>query len=127
MLSICSSEKQVLYVELKLPPNGDPSAAPTAAPPRRTLGARGRPRLPKHFSTTKEALEKLRPLHSLPGVILEFRRISAAVAKVVFPLQKEKVHHTRLDMDRVYTVYQTHTATGTVCFRPSPLLLHSVP
>nr|XP_054753461.1 DNA polymerase theta-like [Lytechinus pictus] len=106
---------QVLYTELKLPPNGDPSSISiTAAPARRTLGARGRPRLAKHFSTSKEALEKLKPLHPLPAIILEFRRISAAVAKVVFPLQKEKVHNSRLDMDRVFTVYQTHTATGRV-------------
>ncbi|XP_072178198.1 DNA polymerase theta-like [Diadema setosum] len=111
---------QVLYTELKLPPNGDAAAAPLPGPARRTLGARGRPRLAKHFSTSKEALEKLRPLHPLPDVILEFRRISAAVAKVVFPLQKEKVPHERLKMDRVYTVYQTHTATGRVAtFEPN--------
>ncbi|XP_071480044.1 DNA polymerase theta-like [Diadema antillarum] len=111
---------QVLYTELKLPPNGDATAASAPGPPRRTLGARGRPRLAKHFSTSKEALEKLRPLHQLPDVILEFRRISAAVAKVVFPLQKEKVPHERLKMDRVYTVYQTHTATGRVAtFEPN--------
>ncbi|XP_030850352.1 DNA polymerase theta [Strongylocentrotus purpuratus] len=113
---------QVLYTELKLPPNGDPSSLSTsaAAPARRTLGARGRPRLSKHFSTSKDALEKLKPLHPLPALILEFRRISAAVAKVVFPLQKEKVHNGRLDMDRVFTVYQTHTATGRVAtFEPN--------
>lgn len=57
-------------------------------------------------------LEKLRPLHPLPGVILEWRRITNALTKVVFPLQREKKYHTALSMDRIYPIAQTHTATG---------------
>ena len=52
-------------------------------------------------------------MHPLPGVILEWRRITNALTKVVFPLQREKQHHTTLDMDRIYPIAQTHTATGT--------------
>ena len=61
-------------------------------------------------------LEKLRPLHPLPGVILEWRRITNAMTKVVFPLQREKRHHPGLAMDRIHPVAQTHTATGNRCF-----------
>ncbi|XP_061833003.1 DNA polymerase theta isoform X2 [Nerophis lumbriciformis] len=107
---------QVLFLELHLPPNGD-TGAPRS---KKTLGytrrGGGRVRLGKQFSTTKDVLEKLRPLHPLPGVILEWRRITNALTKVVFPLQREKQRHTTLAMDRIYPVAQTHTATGRVSF-----------
>ncbi|XP_037553287.1 DNA polymerase theta [Nematolebias whitei] len=64
---------QVLFLELHLPPNGD-AGGPRS---KKTLGytrrGGGRARLGKHFSTTKDVLEKLRPLHPLPDVILEWR------------------------------------------------------
>ncbi|XP_056266313.1 DNA polymerase theta isoform X3 [Pseudoliparis swirei] len=108
---------QVLFLELHLPPNGDVGGAKS----KKTLGysrrgAAGRVRLGKQFSTTKDVLEKLRPLHLLPGVILEWRRITNALTKVVFPLQREKRYHTTLAMDRIYPIAQTHTATGRVSF-----------
>ncbi|XP_019619912.1 PREDICTED: DNA polymerase theta-like [Branchiostoma belcheri] len=109
---------QVLFLELKLPANGDPSST-THPQPRKTLGtarpSRGRRPL-KHLSTSKDVLEKLRKFHSLPGVILEWRRISNALTKVVFPLQKEKVYNPWLKMDRIYGVCDLHTATGRVTF-----------
>lgn len=52
-------------------------------------------------------------MHPLPGLILEWRRITNALTKVVFPLQREKKYHSALAMDRIYPVSQTHTATGT--------------
>uniref|UniRef100_A0A8D0ATP4 DNA polymerase theta n=1 Tax=Sander lucioperca TaxID=283035 RepID=A0A8D0ATP4_SANLU len=107
---------QVLFLELHLPPNGDVGALKS----KKTLGytrrGGGRVRLGKQFSTTKDVLEKLRPLHPLPGVILEWRRITNALTKVVFPLQREKQYHTTLAMDRIYPIAQTHTATGRVSF-----------
>ncbi|XP_023124971.2 DNA polymerase theta [Amphiprion ocellaris] len=107
---------QVLFLELHLPPNGDVSASKS----KKTLGytrrGGGRIRLGKQFSTTKDVLEKLRPLHPLPGVILEWRRITNALTKVVFPLQREKQYHPSLKMDRIYPTAQTHTATGRVSF-----------
>ncbi|XP_042340201.1 DNA polymerase theta [Plectropomus leopardus] len=107
---------QVLFLELHLPPNGDV----TGSKSKKTLGytrrGGGRVRLGKQFSTTKDVLEKLRPLHPLPGVILEWRRITNALTKVVFPLQREKQYHTALAMDRIYPIAQTHTATGRVSF-----------
>ncbi|XP_022111115.1 DNA polymerase theta-like [Acanthaster planci] len=109
---------QVLYVELRLPPNGDPTQASTTTTTtlRKTLGTRGsRQHLPKHFSTCKVALEKLRPFHPLPGVVLEWRRITAAVSKVVYPLLKELQIDAQLGGERIYASCQTHTATGRVC------------
>ncbi|XP_023274884.1 DNA polymerase theta [Seriola lalandi dorsalis] len=107
---------QVLFLELHLPPNGDVGGSKS----KKTLGytrrGGGRVRLGKQFSTTKDVLEKLCPMHPLPGVILEWRRITNALTKVVFPLQREKQHHPTLAMERIYPIAQTHTATGRVSF-----------
>uniref|UniRef100_A0AAV2LMJ9 DNA polymerase theta n=1 Tax=Knipowitschia caucasica TaxID=637954 RepID=A0AAV2LMJ9_KNICA len=106
---------QVLYFELHLPPNGDIGGSKA----KKTLGygrRGGKVRLGKQFSTTKDVLEKLRPLHPLPGIILEWRRVTNALTKVVFPLQREKRYHSGLAMDRIYPIAQTHTATGRVSF-----------
>ena len=46
-------------------------------------------------------------------MIVEWRRITAAVTKVVFPLQKEKREDRKLGGERIYATCQTHTATGT--------------
>lgn len=64
------------------------------------------------FSPHKDVLEKLKTLHPLPGLILEWRRINNAITKVVFPLQREKRLNSALGMERIYPVSQTHTATG---------------
>ncbi|XP_046723327.1 DNA polymerase theta isoform X2 [Silurus meridionalis] len=109
---------EVLFLELKLPPNGDLNSLKN----KKTLGYTRRAgagacvKLSKQFSTTKDVLEKLKPLHQLPGVILEWRRITNALTKVVFPLQREKCWHPKLEMDRIYSVSQSHTATGRVSF-----------
>ncbi|MCI4386592.1 hypothetical protein PGIGA_G00064270 [Pangasianodon gigas] len=109
---------EVLFLELKLPPNGDLNSLKN----KKTLGytrrggAGARVKLSKQFSTTKDVLEKLKPLHQLPGIILEWRRITNAMTKVVFPLQREKCWHPKLDMHRLYPVSQSHTATGRVSF-----------
>uniref|UniRef100_A0ABM0M9P0 DNA polymerase theta-like n=1 Tax=Saccoglossus kowalevskii TaxID=10224 RepID=A0ABM0M9P0_SACKO len=112
--SLTSTEDiaRVLYIELRLPPNGDPASAQTLQN-KRTLGTtgRGRHRLPKQFSTCKDILEKLKAFHPLPGVILEWRRISSAITKVVYPLQKEKVMCRKLEMNRIYGVCHIYTAT----------------
>jgi len=104
----------VLYIELKLPPSGDPSA-PHAT--NRTLGPRRanpRGRQKQVFSTSKDILEKLKSLHPLPGVLLEWRRITNALSRVVFPFQKEVTLHEGLQMARIHGQCQTHTATGRV-------------
>uniref|UniRef100_A0A673KC66 DNA polymerase theta n=1 Tax=Sinocyclocheilus rhinocerous TaxID=307959 RepID=A0A673KC66_9TELE len=107
---------EVLFLELKLPPNGDLNAPKN----KKTLGytrrAGARIKLSKQFSTTKDVLEKLKTLHQLPSVILEWRRITNALTKVVFPLQREKKWHSLLKMDRIHPISQSHTATGRVSF-----------
>ncbi|XP_076835722.1 DNA polymerase theta isoform X2 [Brachyhypopomus gauderio] len=118
--SITSPEDvaEVLFLELKLPPNGDLNSLKN----KKTLGytrragAGARIKLSKQFSTTKDVLEKLKALHELPGIILEWRRITNALTKVVFPLQREKIWHPKLEMDRIHPVSQSHTATGRVSF-----------
>ncbi|KAL3883562.1 hypothetical protein ACJMK2_029814 [Sinanodonta woodiana] len=102
---------QVLYMELQLPLNGDPNARPARL--LRTIGSR-KDRQKTTFTTSKDVLEKLRPYHPLPGIILEWRRISGALTKVVFPLQKEKIYNSRVGMHRIFGTCQLHTATGRI-------------
>ncbi|CAH6792318.1 DNA polymerase theta [Phodopus roborovskii] len=110
---------QVLFLELKLPPNGEMKMQGS----KKTLGSTRRGnenghklRLGRRFSTSKEVLNKLKALHPLPGLILEWRRISNAITKVVFPLQREKRLNPFLRMERLYPVSQSHTATGRITF-----------
>ncbi|XP_069800792.1 DNA polymerase theta [Dendropsophus ebraccatus] len=110
---------QVLFIELKLPPNGDlrgPGNKKTLGYTRRPVLNGNRFRLSKQFSTNKDVLEKLKPLHPLPGLILEWKRITNAMTKVVYPLQRQKSYCQCLDMERIYPVSQTHTATGRISF-----------
>ena len=97
---------QVLFIELQLP---------TDQQQQKTLGPnrRGKRRI-QHLSTAKDVLEKLKPLHPLPGLILEWRRVSSTVTKTVFPLFKEAVFHTALKSVRIHSTYHIHTATGRV-------------
>uniref|UniRef100_A0A8C4TR75 DNA polymerase theta n=1 Tax=Falco tinnunculus TaxID=100819 RepID=A0A8C4TR75_FALTI len=109
----------VLFLELKLPQSGDvkvPGNKKTLGYTRRASAKGNRVRLSKQFSTTKDVLEKLKTLHPLPGLILEWRRINNAITKVVFPLQREKRLNSALGMERIYPVSQTHTATGRITF-----------
>ncbi|MBN3292061.1 DPOLQ polymerase, partial [Polypterus senegalus] len=110
---------QVLFIELKLPPNGETigqTHKKTLGYTRRTAAGVKPVRLSKQFSTTKDVLQKLKALHPLPGLILEWRRITNALTKVVFPLQREKHMNSILGMERIYSISQTHTATGRVSF-----------
>ncbi|XP_075857948.1 DNA polymerase theta [Microcebus murinus] len=119
--SFTSSEDiaQVLFLELKLPPNGEMKNQGS----KKTLGSTRRGndnghklRLGRQFSTSKDVLNKLKALHPLPGLILEWRRITNAITKVVFPLQREKRLNPFLGMERIYPVSQSHTATGRITF-----------
>ncbi|XP_062369010.1 DNA polymerase theta [Cinclus cinclus] len=110
---------EVLFLELKLPQNGDVKVQgnkKTLGYTRRAAANRNRVRLSKQFSTTKDVLEKLKTIHPLPGLILEWRRINNAITKVVFPLQREKRLSSALGMERIYPISQSHTATGRVTF-----------
>ena len=105
---------QVLFIDLKLPPGAEGKNQQQ----QKTLGAnsrRSKKRI-QHFSTAKDVLEKLKPLHPLPGIVLEWRRISSTVTKVVFPLFKEAVVHNGIQSVRIHATCQFHTATGRVAF-----------
>ncbi|XP_077740566.1 DNA polymerase theta isoform X2 [Canis aureus] len=110
---------EVLFLELKLPPNGEiknQASKKTLGSTRRGNDSRRKLRLGKQFSTSKDVLNKLKALHPLPGLILEWRRITNAITKVVFPLQREKRLNPFLGMERIYPVSQSHTATGRITF-----------
>ncbi|KAM9020347.1 DNA polymerase theta isoform 2-T2 [Ara ararauna] len=110
---------EVLFLELKLPQNGDVKVQgnkKTLGYTRRTTAKGNRLKLSKQLTTTKDVLEKLKKLHPLPGLILEWKRINNAITKVVFPLQREKRLNSALGMERIYPVSQTHTATGRITF-----------
>ncbi|XP_072737364.1 DNA polymerase theta [Ciconia boyciana] len=110
---------EVLFLELKLPQSRDVKVQgnkKTLGYTRRATAKGNSLRLSKQFSTTKDVLEKLKTLHPLPGLILEWRRINNAITKVVFPLQREKRLNSALGMERIYPVSQTHTATGRIIF-----------
>ncbi|XP_061494347.1 DNA polymerase theta isoform X2 [Rhineura floridana] len=111
---------EVLFLEQKLPLNGEAKGQKgkkTLGYTARTTGNGNRVRLGKQFSTTKEGLEKLKALHPLPGLILEWRKITNAMTKVIFPLQREKRLNPVLGMERIHPVSQTHSATGRISFR----------
>ncbi|XP_053421693.1 DNA polymerase theta [Nycticebus coucang] len=110
---------EVLFLELKLPPNGEMKnqcSKKTLGSTRRANDNGRKLRLGRQFSTSKDVLTKLKALHPLPGLILEWRRITNAITKVVFPLQREKRLNPFLGMERIYPVSQSHTATGRVTF-----------
>ncbi|XP_036600001.1 DNA polymerase theta [Trichosurus vulpecula] len=107
---------EVLFLELKLPPNGVQGNKKTLGSTRRMITNGRSTKIGKQFSTSKDVLNKLKTLHPLPGLILEWRRITNAITKVVFPLQREKCMNPVLGMERLYPVSQTHSATGRITF-----------
>ncbi|KAM6162866.1 DNA polymerase theta [Erethizon dorsatum] len=110
---------EVLFLELKLPPDGEmkiQSSKKTLGSTRRGNDRAHKQRLGRRFSTSKDVLNKLKALHPLPGLILEWRRITNAITKVVFPLQREKRLNPFLRMERIYPMSQSHTATGRITF-----------
>ena len=107
----------VLFLELKLPPDGNTDSSSPGKPGCVKPTRGGKRRKVKYFSTSKDVLEKLLPLHPLPRVVLEWRRVNSALTKVVFPVQKEQTHcGPPLNMSRIHSLALTHTATGRVSF-----------
>ncbi len=105
---------QVLFIELKLPCGSETSARQSKTlGPNTRRGGGGRKKI-QHLSTAKDVLEKIRPLHPLPGIVLEWRRISSTLTKMVFPLFKEAVSHDDIGSVRIHPQVHIHTATGRV-------------
>merc|ERR550519_353478 len=104
-LSSPADINQILYKDLRLPVNGDPKLKLSSV----HGGKNG-----IKFSSGKEILQKLGELHEFPRLVLEHRRLSSAVSKVVAPLLTVRTPHPALLTPRVYPVATTHTATGRV-------------
>ncbi len=96
---------QILYVDLKLPFNGEAE----------NLGKPLGPLL-KHnkMSSNKENLAKLTKYHKLPSVIMEWRRINNAVTKVICKMAAIQTPHPGLEMSRIYPVALTLSSNGRV-------------
>ena len=104
----------VLFIELHLPCGTDlDERRPLRGRGRGGGRGRGRKRL-QHLSTAKDVLEKITHLHPLPSLILEWRRITNTISKVVHPLSKEAVWHSELGAHRMHYTCLFHTATGRV-------------
>ncbi|KAG8130153.1 hypothetical protein E2320_016753 [Naja naja] len=111
---------EVLFLEQKLPSDGElkvQRGKKVLGCTRKATTNKNRARLSKQFSTTKDVLEKLKKVHPLPGLILEWRKITNAITKVIFPLQREKLFSPVLGMERIYPVSQFQSATGRISFR----------
>ena len=98
----------VLFNELKLPSFQNDKCA------SKFLGGKRSTKRVQHLSTSKDILEKIKPFHPLPGVVLEWRRVSSTVSRVLFPLFKASVSHSNLESSRIHSSCQIQTATGRV-------------
>ncbi|XP_018006443.1 DNA polymerase theta [Hyalella azteca] len=90
-LSSYTELASVLYKTLRLPPPSD-----------------WRQRL------SKESLKALKRHHPLPGIVLQWRKLNAALIKMLVPLEKRAEHNTTCGMRRVYPRCYRLTATGRV-------------
>ena len=99
---------RVLFLELALPCATNEHAR---AAPARTSKSKS-----KHFRTSKDVLEKLVPLHRLPKLILQWRRINSTLTKIVYPVQRMKVKSVDFSIFRIHSESQFHTSTGRVTF-----------
>lgn len=65
----------------------------------------------------KDTLEKMSLMHPLPGLILEWRRLSSTLSRTVCPLLKSsnrRRYYKEQVSSRIYSHSNTHTATGRV-------------
>ena len=101
---------QILYRELRLPMNGtkdDPETKSTCSRNQRiVLRNAVRP------ASSKEILLKLKNYHELPSVIIEWRKINAAIGNTVIPLSRACKEHSSLKMKRIYPTSNMFTVTG---------------
>ena len=101
---------QILYRELRLPINGkkdDPETKYTCSRNQR-IGLRNAVRP----ASSKEILLKLKNYHELPSVIIEWRKINAAIGNTVIPLSRACKEHSSLKMKRIYPTSNMFTVTG---------------
>ena len=101
---------QILYRELRLPMNGTKDNPETKSTCNRNqrivLRNAVRP------ASSKEILLKLKNYHELPSVIIEWRKINAAIGNTVIPLSRACKEHSSLKMKRIYPTSNMFTVTG---------------
>ena len=109
-LSSPSDVCQVLYQELRLPINGekDNELKYSINARGRRLGLRGKVAM----STSKDVLSKLKTLHELPGIIIDWRKINSSLSNTVYQFSCVSRKHHSLKMKRVYPTSNMLTATG---------------
>ena len=113
-LNSCSDVCQVLYQELKLPINGEreneetKSGASKQSIRTRRFGLRSK--VP--MSSSKDVLSKLKNLHDFPSIIIDWRKINAALSNTVIQFARASRTHNFLKMKRVYPTSNMFTATG---------------
>ncbi|KRZ31923.1 DNA polymerase theta [Trichinella pseudospiralis] len=87
-------------------------------PPDESKVSRRRFTSVKQYSTAKHVLENLAHLHPLPGIILEFRQLSAALTNYIYPLLRiNRYSCTNCNCvfsteERIIGKYDWYTATG---------------
>ena len=72
---------------------------------------------PKTAVLKKDALEKMSSMHPLPGLILEWRRLSSTLSRTVYPLLKSSNRrqcYKEQASCRIHSYCNTHSATGRV-------------
>ena len=65
-------------------------------------------------STKSEVLIKIQQQHPIVSSVMEFRTVSTIVSNHLFPLMHVKKYNHDLEMNRVHSRYDYHTATGRV-------------
>ncbi|KRX25594.1 DNA polymerase theta, partial [Trichinella nelsoni] len=87
-------------------------------PPDESKVSRRRFTSVKQYSTAKHVLENLAQLHPLPGIILEFRQLSAALTNYIYPLLRinrylcTNCNCVFSTQERIIGKYDWYTATG---------------
>ncbi|KRZ71937.1 DNA polymerase theta, partial [Trichinella papuae] len=87
-------------------------------PPDESKVSRRRFTSVKQYSTAKHVLENLAHLHPLPGIILEFRQLSAALTNYIYPLLRinrylcTNCNCVFSTQERIIGKYDWYTATG---------------
>lgn len=112
-LNSCSDVCQILYQELKLPINGEKQNEETTSGVRQSIrtkrfGIRNK----VSMSSSKDVLSKLKSLHELPAIIIDWRKVNAALSNTVIQFASASRKHKLLEMKRVYPTSNMYTATG---------------
>ena len=102
---------QILYQELRLPINGE-AQNENLRPPVSIKGRRFGLRNKVPMSSSKDILMKLKNLHELPGVIIDWRKINSALSNSVVQFSRVARKHNLLRMKRIYPTSNVYTATG---------------